>query len=85
MVEQNKYLFHNFCDYKTNYLKNFPQTFKNGYTIFHVPHPSTPFIIGIPSALNRRPINNLYAAFVGDKVIESRQTLTMGKGNVSTY
>ena len=85
MVEQNEYLFHSFCDYKTNYLKKFPQSFKNGYTIFHVPRPSTPFNIGIPSALNRRPMYNLYATFVGDKAIESRPTFIRGKGNVFTY
>ena len=50
VVEQNKYLFHNFCDYKTNYLKNFAQNFQKSYPSFHVPRPSTPFIIGIPSA-----------------------------------
>ena len=84
-VEQNKYLFHNFCDYKTNYLKKFPQNVKNGYTSSHVPHPSSPFNIGITSALNRRPMYNLSATFVGDKAIEGRPTLIMGKGNVSTY
>ena len=41
--------------------------------------------IGIPSAVNRRPMYNLFATFVGDKAIESRPTLIMGKGNVSTY
>ena len=85
MVEQNKDLFHIFCDYKINYLKKFPQSFKNGYTIFHVPRPSSPFNIGIPSALNHRPMYNLYATIVGDKAIESRPTLMRGKGNVSTY
>ena len=54
MVEQNKNLFHNFCDYKTNYLKKFPQSFQKSYRSFHVARPSTPFTIGIPSALNRR-------------------------------
>ena len=84
-VEQNKSLFHNFCDYNTNYLKKFPQNFKNGYTSSHVPNPSSLFNIGITSALNRRPMYNLYATFVGDKAIESRSTLIMSKGNVSTY
>ena len=85
MVEQNKYLFNKFGDYKSNYLKKFPQNFKNGYTIFHVPRTSTPFNIGIPSALNRRPMHNLYTTFVGDKAIESRPTLIRAKGNVSKY
>ena len=85
MVEQNKYLFHKFCDYKINYLKKLPQSFMNGYTSFHVPRLSSPFNIGIPSALNRRPMYNLYATFVGDKAIESRPTLMRGKGNVSIY
>ena len=47
--------------------------------------PLHPFNIGIPSALNRRPMYNLYARFVGDKAIESRSTLIRGKGDVSTY
>ena len=85
MVEQNKYLFHNFCDYKTNYLKNIPQKFPKSYRSFHVARPSTPLNIGIPSALNRRPMYNLSATFVGDKTIESRPTLIRVKGNVSTY
>ena len=67
MVEQNFDLFHNFCDYKTNYLKTVPQIFQKSYTSFHVPRPSTPFNFGIPSALNRRPMYNLSATFVGDK------------------
>ena len=50
MVEQNKYLFYNFCDYKTTYLKKFAQSFQKSYTSFQVPRPSTPFIIGIPNA-----------------------------------
>ena len=83
-VEQNKSFFQNFCDCNTKYLKKFPQTFKYGYTSSHVPHPSSPFNIGITSALNRRPMYNLYATFVGDKAIESRPTLIMSKGNVST-
>ena len=85
MVEQNKYLFHDVCDYKSNYLKKFPQNFLKSYRSFHVPRPSTPFNIGIPGALNRRPMYNLSATFVGDKAIESRPTLIRGKGNVSTY
>ena len=85
VVEQNKEFFHNFCNYKTNYLKKFPQNFQKSYRSFHVPRPSTPFNIGIPSALIRRPIYNLSARFLGDKAIESRPTLTRGKGNVSTY
>ena len=84
-VEQNNSLFQNFCYYNTNYLKKFPQNFKNGYTSSHVPHPSSPFNIWIPSAPNRRPMYNLYATFVGDKAIESRRTMIRGKGNVSTY
>ena len=84
-TEQNNKLFHNFYDYNTNYLKKFPQSFKYGYTSSHVPHPSSPFNIGITSVLNRRPMYNLYATFVGDKAIESRPTLIMSKGNVSTY
>ena len=59
--------------------------FYKRYTSFHVPRPSTPFNIWIPSALNRRPMYNLYATFVGDKAIESRPTMIRGKGNVSTY
>ena len=47
--------------------------------------PPTPFNNGIPSALNRRPIYNLSATFVGDKAIENRPTLIRAKGNVSTY
>ena len=85
VVEQNKNLFHNFCEYKTNYLKTFPQNFQKSYRSFHVARPSTRFTIGIPSALNRRPMYNLSATFVGDKAIESRPTLIRVKGNVSTY
>ena len=65
--------------------KKIAQNFKNGYTSFHVRRPSIPFIIGIPSALNRRLIYNLYATFLGDKAIENHPTLIRGKGNVSTY
>ena len=85
MVEQNKDLFHKFFNYKTNYLKKFPIMFQKSYRSFHVPRPSTPFNIGIPSALIRRPIYNLSATLLGDKAIESRPTLTRGKGIVSTY
>ena len=85
VVEQNKEFFHTFCNYKTNYLKKFPQIFQKSYRSFHVPRPSTLFNIGIPSALIRRPIYNLSARFLGDKAIESRPTLTRGKGTVSTY
>ena len=85
VVEQNKDLFHNFCNYKTNFLKNFHKVFQKSYRSFHVPRLSNPFNIGIPSALIRQPIYNLSARFLGDKAIESRPTLTRGKGNVSTY
>ena len=85
VVEQNKYLFHNFCDYKTNYLKKFSQNFPKSYRSFHVARPSTPFNIGIPSALNRRPMYKLSATFVGDKAVESRPTLIRVTGKVSTY
>ena len=44
VVEQNKYLLHNFCDYKTNYLKKFPQSFKTtatrAFTFLTPPAPS---------------------------------------------
>ena len=85
VVEQNKYLFHNFCDYKTNYLKIFPQKFQKSYMSFQVARPSTPFNFGFPSALNCGPMYNLSATFVGDRAIETRPTLIRGKGNVCTY
>ena len=81
VVEENKYLFHSFCDYKTNYLKKFPQNFQKSYTSFRVPRPSIPFNNGIPSALNRRPMYNLSATFVGDKAIEKSANIDQGQGD----
>ena len=65
---------------KLTILKKFPQSFQKCYRSFHVAHPSTPFTNGIPSALNRRPMYNLFATFVGDKAIESRPNIDQGQG-----
>ena len=74
------------------YKRSIPENFKHEYTIFPVPRSSYPsypsptspptirFNVGISSALNRRPIQNSYAAFALDNSIERRPTLIRGNG-----
>ena len=94
ITEQRKCLLHKFLwiILKLNPIKrSIPGSFKHEYTIFPVPRlppPSPPplrlplpirFMVGISTALNRRPIQNSYANFACHNSIKKRPTLIRGR------